>query len=61
MNVKFAALAAVSILAGCSSQSVKEIGRAPSMSPIGTGLQFTGNALTGGNVMRFVPAAGTNA
>jgi flagellar L-ring protein precursor FlgH len=41
MNVKFAALAAVSILAGCSSQSVKEIGRAPSMSPIGTGLQFT--------------------
>jgi flagellar L-ring protein precursor FlgH len=41
MNVKFAALAAVSVLAGCSAQSVKEIGRAPSMSPVGTGLQFT--------------------
>lgn len=41
MNLKFAAVAAVSVLAGCSTQSVKEIGRAPSMSPVGTGLQFT--------------------
>ena len=41
MKLKFAALAAASLLAGCSSQSVKEIGRAPSMSPVGTGLQFT--------------------
>jgi flagellar L-ring protein FlgH len=41
MKLKFAALAAVSLLAGCSSQSVKEIGRAPAMSPVGTGLQFT--------------------
>lgn len=41
MKLKFAALAAVSLLAGCSSQSIKEIGRAPAMSPVGTGLQFT--------------------
>jgi flagellar L-ring protein precursor FlgH len=41
MKVKFALLAAVSVLAGCSSQSIKEIGRAPAMSPVGTGLQFT--------------------
>ncbi|MDB5526134.1 MAG: flgH [Rhizobium sp.] len=41
MKVKFAFLAVASLLAGCSSQSVKEIGRAPVMSPIGTGLQFT--------------------
>ena len=41
MKVKFALLATVSLLAGCSSQSLKEIGRAPSMSPVGTGLQFT--------------------
>jgi flagellar L-ring protein precursor FlgH len=41
MKSKFAALAALSILAGCNAQSVKEIGRAPTMSPVGTGLQFT--------------------
>jgi flagellar L-ring protein precursor FlgH len=41
MKMKFAALTAVSLLAGCSTQSVKEIGRAPSMSPVGTGLQYT--------------------
>jgi len=41
MKIKIAALTVLSLLAGCNSQSVKEIGRAPSMSPVGTGLQFT--------------------
>ena len=42
MNVKLAAiLVSVTALAGCSSQAIKDVGRAPAMSPIGTGLQFT--------------------
>jgi flagellar L-ring protein precursor FlgH len=41
MKINIAALTVLSLLAGCNSQSVKEIGRAPSMSPVGTGLQFT--------------------
>jgi flagellar L-ring protein precursor FlgH len=43
MKVKYAAFAALALLAGCGStpKSVKELGRAPAMSPIGTGLQFT--------------------
>lgn len=41
MKLKFAALATVSLLASCGSPTVKELGRAPSMSPVGTGLQFT--------------------
>jgi flagellar L-ring protein precursor FlgH len=28
------------ILGGCSSQTLKEIGRAPSMSPVGSGLAY---------------------
>ncbi len=36
-----AAIAAVALLAGCASpQAVKEIGRAPAMSPIGSGLAY---------------------
>ena len=34
------ALAVALALSGCSSQAVKEIGRAPSMSPIGSGLNY---------------------
>lgn len=33
-------LLAASFLAGCQSQAFKEIGRAPAMSPIGSGLQY---------------------
>ncbi len=33
-------LAAVALLAGCQSKTFEEIGRAPSMSPIGSGLQY---------------------
>ena len=41
MNMRFpAAVAAVALLAGCQSQGLKEIGRAPAMSPIGSGLQY---------------------
>ena len=42
MNKRFpAAIAAVALLAGCQSpQAVKEIGRAPAMSPIGSGLAY---------------------
>jgi flagellar L-ring protein FlgH len=42
MNKRFpAAIAAVALLAGCSSpQAVREIGRAPAMSPIGSGLAY---------------------
>lgn len=40
MNIRFPALIAVAgLLAGCQ-QTVNEIGRAPSMSPIGSGLQY---------------------
>jgi len=42
MNKRFpAAIAAVALLAGCASpQAVNEIGRAPAMSPIGSGLAY---------------------
>ncbi len=42
MNKRFpAAIAVVALLAGCQSpQSVREIGRAPAMSPIGSGLAY---------------------
>jgi flagellar L-ring protein precursor FlgH len=41
MNKRFpAAIAAVVLLSGCQSQGLKEIGRAPAMSPIGSGLQY---------------------
>ncbi|GEO83439.1 MULTISPECIES: flagellar basal body L-ring protein FlgH [Alphaproteobacteria] len=35
------ALLAVLLLAGCESQTLKEIGNAPSMSPIGSGLRYS--------------------
>jgi len=34
------AILSVLLLAGCSSQTIKEIGNAPAMSPIGSGLQY---------------------
>lgn len=34
------AMAATALLSGCANQAVREIGRAPSMSPIGSGLQY---------------------
>ncbi|MBN9031583.1 MAG: flagellar basal body L-ring protein [Rhizobiales bacterium 63-7] len=40
MNKPIFALLAAGLLAGCQSQTVKEIGNAPSMSPIGSGLQY---------------------
>jgi flagellar L-ring protein precursor FlgH len=41
MNKRISAtVAAVVFLAGCQSQALKEIGRAPAMSPIGSGLQY---------------------
>ena len=41
MKTRLIALSVLMVVAGCNSKSVKEIGRAPSMSPVGTGLQFT--------------------
>jgi flagellar L-ring protein precursor FlgH len=43
MNAKSVVLAAATMLAGCSGthQTVSELNRAPAMSPIGTGLQYT--------------------
>lgn len=41
MRKHFMAVLAAGLLAGCSSQALKEIGQAPSMSPIGSGLQYT--------------------
>ena len=41
MNKPIFALLAAGLLAGCQSQTVKEIGNAPSMSPIGSGLQYS--------------------
>ncbi|MBL0370681.1 flagellar basal body L-ring protein FlgH [Rhizobium sp. KVB221] len=41
MKTKLTALTTVLLLASCSQQAVKEIGKAPVMSPIGTGLQYT--------------------
>jgi flagellar L-ring protein FlgH len=41
MNKRLSAtVAAVVFLAGCQSQAIREIGRAPAMSPIGSGLQY---------------------
>ena len=41
MMKRFPALLAVLLLAGCQSQTIKEIGNAPSMSPIGSGLRYS--------------------
>lgn len=43
MKAKYLALAGVVLLAGCGGtrQTIKEVNRAPAMSPIGTGLQYT--------------------
>ena len=40
MNKLALAMMATSLLSGCANQAVREIGRAPSMSPIGSGLQY---------------------
>ncbi len=40
MTKRAPALLAVLMLAGCQSQTIKEIGNAPAMSPIGSGLQY---------------------
>ncbi|CCF17948.1 Flagellar protein of basal-body outer-membrane L ring FlgH [Pseudorhizobium banfieldiae] len=40
MKKRAPALVAVLLLTGCQSQTIKEIGNAPSMSPIGSGLQY---------------------
>ncbi|MBC2771749.1 flagellar basal body L-ring protein FlgH [Rhizobium sp. AQ_MP] len=41
MMKRYPALLAVLLLAGCQSQTIKEIGNAPSMSPIGSGLRYS--------------------
>lgn len=41
MMKRFPALLAVLLLASCQSQTIKEIGNAPSMSPIGSGLRYS--------------------
>jgi flagellar L-ring protein precursor FlgH len=43
MKASYVALAAATLLAGCSGtrETIKDVNRAPSMSPIGTGLQYT--------------------
>ncbi|MGF0537382.1 flagellar basal body L-ring protein FlgH [Agrobacterium sp. ES01] len=41
MNKRAPALMAILLLAGCESQTLKEIGNAPSMSPIGSGLRYS--------------------
>jgi len=40
MTKRAPALLAVLLLAGCQSQTIKEIGNAPAMSPIGSGLNY---------------------
>ncbi len=40
MTKRISAIVALLFLAGCQSQTVREIGNAPSMSPIGSGLQY---------------------
>ncbi len=40
MMKRIPAVLAVLLLAGCQSQTIREIGNAPSMSPIGSGLQY---------------------
>jgi flagellar L-ring protein precursor FlgH len=41
MMKRYPALLAILLLSGCQSQTVKEIGNAPSMSPIGSGLRYS--------------------
>lgn len=41
MTKRSSAILAVLFLAGCQSQTLKEIGNAPSMSPIGSGLRYS--------------------
>ncbi|TPP09841.1 flagellar basal body L-ring protein FlgH [Rhizobium glycinendophyticum] len=41
MTKRFPALLAILLLAGCQSQTIKEIGNAPAMSPIGSGLRYS--------------------
>ena len=43
MKSRYLALTALGLLAGCggTNQTLKEVNRAPAMSPIGTGLQYT--------------------
>lgn len=41
MRKSLPALLAVAVLAGCQNQTVKEIGKAPAMSPIGSGLRYS--------------------
>lgn len=41
MTKRFTAVLALVFLAGCQSQTVKEIGNAPAMSPIGSGLRYS--------------------
>ena len=41
MTKRIIALLAAALLAGCSNTSVRELGNAPSMSPIGSGLQYS--------------------
>lgn len=40
MTKRLTAILAVAFLAGCQSQAVQELGKAPAMSPIGSGLQY---------------------
>jgi flagellar L-ring protein precursor FlgH len=40
MRYPLSVLLAASLLSGCQNQTINEIGRAPSMSPIGSGLQY---------------------
>ena len=41
MKMRLTAVLAAGLLAGCQNQAFNEIGRAPAMSPIGSGLQYT--------------------
>ena len=41
MTKRLTAILAVTFLAGCQSQAVRELGKAPAMSPIGSGLQYS--------------------
>ncbi|WP_457582293.1 flagellar basal body L-ring protein FlgH [Ensifer canadensis] len=41
MKMRLTAILAAGLLAGCQNQAINEIGRAPAMSPIGSGLQYT--------------------
>ncbi len=41
MKMRLTAIMAAALLAGCQNQAFNEIGRAPAMSPIGSGLQYT--------------------